>query len=173
MFVCFFLRLSSVSCIHCYRKKIFMTNAMASHFGRSSTYEKAITCCFWYRVLNDVATFLKQCEGCQKQNNLQTKVKNELHSVPVSQNMMIKIGADLFSLPEANGFLSSLFALTTLSNEPKLNQSRKGCLYNTSIFVFICCHGCCKNPDKRSKSWIPKLGIKGVAFTNKTSTTSH
>lgn len=105
--------------------------------------------------------------------NLPTKVKNELHSVPVSQNMMIKIGADLFSLPEANGFLSSLFALTTLSNEPKLNQSRKGCLYNTSIFVFICCHGCCKNPDKRSKSWIPKLGIKGVAFTNKTSTTSH
>ena len=65
-----------------------MTNAMAWHFGKTSTYEKAITCCFWYRVLNDVATFLKQCEGCQKQKVLQTKVKNELHSVPVSPNTM-------------------------------------------------------------------------------------
>ena len=80
------------------------SKAMASDLGRTSTCYKVCGRFFWYSVYNDVADFVKSCDLCQKQGDLTSKIKNELHSVPVPPTVIKQIGVELCNLPDLNRY---------------------------------------------------------------------
>ena len=51
-----------------------------------------------------MANYVQKCDQCQKQRRSPPSIKNEIHSVPVSPNVMKHIGLALCSLPEVDGY---------------------------------------------------------------------
>ena len=54
--------------------------AMVSHRGRDSTYQKCVQRVFWHGMLNDVAEFVKRCHQCQQHGKIAKKISPELQS---------------------------------------------------------------------------------------------
>ena len=78
--------------------------AMASHWGRDSTYQKCSEIFFWHNMLGDVAEFVKRCEMCQKHGKMEKLISPELQSVPVPSEVMKQIGTDICNLPEVDEY---------------------------------------------------------------------
>ena len=59
------------------------SKAMASHRGRETTYKKLSERFFWFGMVNDVKSYIKSCENCQRQTNTFKKIAPEIQSIPV------------------------------------------------------------------------------------------
>ena len=75
-----------------------------SYIGRTPTYEKLAASFFLYRISNDVRDCIQKCDRCQKQHSLSPNVKNEIHNVPFSLQVMKQVDLDLCFLPEVDGY---------------------------------------------------------------------
>ena len=77
---------------------------MASHKGRDSTYSKVSERFFWYSIYEDVESYIKLCENCQKQGDLKLKTNIKLHSTQVPSNIIKQVGVDLCGLLEVDRY---------------------------------------------------------------------
>ena len=78
--------------------------AMASHRGHDTTYQKIAERFFWHNIFDDVSSFVKHCQLCQKQGKMEKLISPELQSVPVPPEVMKQIRIDICNLPEVDGF---------------------------------------------------------------------
>ena len=98
------------------------SKAMASHLGRTSTYDNVSARFLWYSMYNDVADFVKSCNLCQKQGDLTPTIKNELRSVLVQSTVMKQIGVDLCNL--VKGYCHLVVCIDYFSSCPKQSLLR-------------------------------------------------
>ena len=81
-----------------------MAKALAAHRGRESTYQKISERFFWHGMIEDIKEYIKICKSCQQQGKIFRKISPKLKSIPVANEVMKKIGIELCSLPEVDGF---------------------------------------------------------------------
>ena len=69
-----------------------------------TTYQKIAERFFWHNIFDDVSSFVKHCQLCQKQGKMGKLISPELQSVPVPPEVMKQIGIAICNLPEVDGF---------------------------------------------------------------------
>ena len=89
------------------------SKAMSAHLGRNPTYEKLSARFFWYGINADVSDYIQKYDGYQEQRSFPPNVTNELHSIPVSPNVMKQV--DLCSLPQVDGYCHLIVCITIFS----------------------------------------------------------
>ena len=120
--------------------------AMVSHRGRDSTYQKCVQRFFWHGMLNDVAEFVKRCYQCQQHGKIAKKISPELQSVPVPNEVMKQIGIDICNLPEVDGYKHLIVCIDYFSkwSEAKPVKDKSAETVATFLYEIICRHGCMK-----------------------------
>ena len=121
-----------------------MAQAMASHRGRDSTYQKCVQRFFWHGMLNDVAEFVKRCYQCQQHGKIAKRISPELQSVPVANEVMKQIGIDICNLPEVDGYKHLIVCIDYFSkwSEAKPVKDKSAETVATFLYEIICRHGC-------------------------------
>ena len=120
------------------------SNAMASHKGRDSTYSKISERFFWYSIYNDVESYIKACEICQKQGDLKLKTNSELQSIPVPVDVMKQVGVNLCTLPEVDGYHYLIVCIDYFSkwSEAKPIKDKTAPTIAQFVYEMMCRHGC-------------------------------
>ena len=142
------------------------SKAMSAHLGRNPTYENNSARCFWYGIYEDVSNYVQKCNGCQKQRSLSPNVTNELHSVPVSPNVMKQVGADLCSLPEGeDGCCHLIVCIDYFSKwtEAKPIKDKTAVTVVQFLYELMRRHGCVEI----------QINDQGREFVNAVSTNLH
>ena len=119
---------------------------MAAHLGSTPTREESATRFFWCGIINNVLDFTQKCDRCQRQSNLPSNLKNEMHSVPVSPLVMKQVALDLCSLSEADGYrhLIVCIAYFTYWLESKPIRDKTALMVAPFLYEFMFRHGCFK-----------------------------
>ena len=115
------------------------SKAMSAHFGRTPTYEKLAARFFWYGIYNDVTDNIKKCDRCQRQSSLPPKVKNEMHSVPVSPHIMKQVALDLCLLPEVDGYHHLIVSIDYFTKWSEANPIRDKTALTVAVFLYELC----------------------------------
>ena len=130
------------------------SNAMASHRGRNSAYDKFAQIFFWHNIAADINEHVKSCEECQKQDDLKLKLKStwsryQYH--PVWWNRLEWISV---TFQKSMGILMSFSWLTSFQNGWNRNRLRTNQL---RLSLDFCTSWCVSMGTLKSKS-ATKLG---------------
>ncbi|KAK4702014.1 hypothetical protein P7C70_g4211, partial [Phenoliferia sp. Uapishka_3] len=75
------------------------------HLGSRKTYSAVSLSYFWPTLRRDVISYVRSCDGCQRNKARTSKVAGELHSLPVPKEMFTDISLDFVGpLPLSGGF---------------------------------------------------------------------
>ena len=119
------------------------SQAMASHRGKNSTYEKIAQRFFWYNMSNDICDFVKKCEQCQKQGNLKSS-QADLKPIPIPSTVMKQVGVDICNLPKTNGCCHLVVLIDYFSkwSEAKAIKDKSAPTIAQFLYEVMCHHGC-------------------------------
>ena len=132
------------SCVHIGLGDDPRAKAMASHRGRESTYQKLSERFYWRNMVDDVASFIKTCDECQRHGKASQKLSPELHSIPVPNNAMRQIGVDICRLPEVDGFNYLVVCIDYFTKWSEAKPLKEKAAHFVAQFLYevICRHGC-------------------------------
>jgi hypothetical protein len=121
-------------------------HALSAHFGINATYERIKERYYWKGIKNDVETYVKTCNQCQKRGK--PKGKNELHSIKVKEPFY-QIGIDFVGpLPQTQkGNKYIIVAMDYFTKWPEAKAVKEATAKEVSEFIMdeiICRHGCPK-----------------------------
>ena len=118
------------------------SKAMASHRGKSSTYEKIAQKLFWYNTSNDISDFVKKCEHCQKQGDLKSP-RADLKPIPIPSTMMKQVGVDICNLPEIDGYCHVIVLIEYFLkwSEAKPTKNKFAPTVAQFLYEVMCRHG--------------------------------
>ena len=88
---------------------------MASHYIWDSSIQKISNRFFWHNIKGVTEEFVKKCDQCQKQGEIQ-KASIKLHSISIKTEIMQQFGIDMCSLLEADGLKHLMICKTILVN---------------------------------------------------------
>ena len=120
------------------------SKAMASHRGRESTCQNLSERFFWHGMVNDVKSYIKNCENCQHQSNTFKKNSPQLHSIPVPTGVMKQIGIDICNLPEVDGYRHLIVCIDYFSKWSKAKVTKDKSAPTVAQFT----PWLCKNSNK-------------------------
>jgi len=124
------------------RQKVIKTmHHESGHQGKESTYRRVADRYFWRGMSADCFKFSRTCEVCQKR--LADGQEEELHSTFVNSTWE-KVGLDVVSMPEFDGFRYMVHARSDLSGWPEARAIRKNDSATVATFLWeevICRHG--------------------------------
>ena len=120
---------------------------MSAYPERTPTYENIAARFFWYGIYNDVADYLQKCYQCQRQSTLPANVKNQMHCVPVSPNVVEQVALDLCSLPEVDGYRHLIVCIYNFTkwSEAKPIRGKTALTVTTFLYELISHHDCLKS----------------------------
>ena len=140
--------------------------ALSSHRGRESTYQKLSERFFWHGMVADVKRYIKACEKCQKQDKIFSRISAELHSIPITPNVMHQVGVDICNLPEVNGMKHDLIVLIDYFSkwsEAKAAGDKSAITVARFLYKMMCRHGCFQT----------QINDQGKEFVNEISNELH
>src|SRR6266498_3043869 len=127
---------------------LYMTHdhMLSAHFGIKATYEKTKGRYYWKGLKEDVETYVKSCDKCQRREK--PKGKHELHPIEVKEPFYM-IGIDFVGpLPiteKGNKYI--IVAIDYFTKWPEAKAVKEATAKEVSIFLLeeiICRHGCPK-----------------------------
>ena len=119
---------------------------LSAHFGIKATYEKTKGRYYWKGLKEDVETYVKSCDKCQRREK--PKGKHELHPIEVKEPFYM-IGIDFVGpLPiteKGNKYI--IVAIDYFTKWPEAKAVKEATAKEVSTFILeeiICRHGCPK-----------------------------
>lgn len=83
----------------------FHSSAVGGHSGIQATYQRIKRLFYWQGIKNDVETFVKQCQVCQRAKHEHCKYPGLLQPLPIPQNCWQDISMDFIEgLPKSSGY---------------------------------------------------------------------
>ena len=80
------------------------SKALSSHKGINNTTHHIQSRFFWYAMINDIITYVSECDQCQKSKNRKLQSKRLLQNILIPKGNMKQVGIYLTQLPEVNGY---------------------------------------------------------------------
>jgi len=127
---------------------LYMTHdhMLSAHFGIKATYEKTKERYYWKGLKEDVETYVKSCDKCQRREK--PRGKHELHPIEVKEPFYM-IGIDFVGpLPiteKGNKYI--IVAIDYFTKWPEAKAVKEATAKEVSTFILeeiICRHGCPK-----------------------------
>ena len=123
---------------------IFHDHQLSAHFGIQATYDKIKEKYWWKGMLNNITTYIKSCDQCQRRGKPQGK--HELHPIKVKEPFY-QIGIDIVGpLPQTKkGNRYIVVAIDYFTKWPEAKALKEASAKEVSTFIFddiICRHGC-------------------------------
>src|SRR5438445_11074691 len=119
---------------------------LSAHFGIKATYEKTKERYYWKGLKEDVETYVKSCDKCQRREK--PNGKHELHPIEVKEPFYM-IGIDFVGpLPiteKGNKYI--IVAIDYFTKWPEAKAVKEATAKEVSTFILeeiICRHGCPK-----------------------------
>ena len=83
----------------------YIATIQGGHLGINKTMEKISSRYYWPNIKDDVTSFIRTCEKCQRVNkSTLMKTHVELHLISILTKIFSQVGIDLMSLTESEGF---------------------------------------------------------------------
>ena len=120
------------------------SKGMASHRWKNITYDKIEGRFFGHNIAADINEYVKSCEQCQKQSDLNSP-KVELKSIPVLSSVMKQVEVvDIFNLPEVDGYRHVIVLIKYFSKQSKTKPTKDESAPTIAqvLYEVICWHGC-------------------------------
>ena len=114
-------------------------------------------------MIEDIKEYIKIC--CQQQGKIFKKISPELKSISVPNEVMKRIGIDLSTLPEVDGFKHLIVCIDYFSkwSETKAVKDKSGPTVAKFLYEIICRHGCMRI----------QINDQGKEFVNEVSENRH
>ena len=95
-------------------------------------------------MIEDIKEYIKVCESCQQQGKIFKKISPELKSIPIPNEVMKRIGIDLCTLPEVDGFKRLIVCIDYFlkCSEAKAVKDKSAPIVAKFLYKIICRHGC-------------------------------
>jgi hypothetical protein len=120
------------------------SQALSAHLGINAVRKLIMKRFYWKTIVKDVTVHIHECSNCQKCSQRNLKVKPELQTVSIPNEVMNQVGIDLIRLPQAEGFTHVVVLIDYFSKwtEAEALRDKSACAVANFIYKVICRHGC-------------------------------